>query len=117
VLGVAEGEVDYSPPSFGEEARAAFMEDDVRLAGILAPNLQILPAQLGSDAGAEGFGDGFLGGKAGGHERTRITVLQAVGQFGWPENAVDKALPKFCVGIADALHLDDVDPGAENHER
>jgi hypothetical protein len=47
-----------------------------RLAGFLAPDLHVLPAQLRADAGAERLGNGLLGREPRREERRGIFVRQ-----------------------------------------
>ena len=55
ILRVAETQVDHAPATRFEQSRAAIVQNDVRLAGFLPANLDVLPAQLRTDPGAESF--------------------------------------------------------------
>jgi len=115
ILSVTQAEVNDAPATLGEETRAAVVQDDERLAGLFASDFQVLPAQLRTNAGPESFGDGFLRRKTRGEERAGIPVFQAVGDFGWAKDSLDKTVAEFLEGTANAIHLDDIDARAEDH--
>ena len=107
-MGEAKGDfVDAQPlsPGFG----AAVKEDAGRAAGGAA-NFDVLPGDA-TDAGAQGFHGGFLGGKSGGQIGS---AAPAVGQLALSEDALLKPLP---VTVKDTLNpgdFDDVDTGGQH---
>ena len=91
------------------------VQDHERLAGFLAPDFHVLPAELRADAGAERLGNGLLGRESHGQERRGILVRETVGDFVRVQDAVHEPLAEFFVRRRDARHFDDVNANAENH--
>ena len=85
------------------------------LAGFLAPDFHVLPAQLRADAGAERLGNGLLGREPHGQERRGILVRETVGDFVRMQDTVHEPPAEFFVRRCDARHFDDVNANAENH--
>ena len=114
-VGMAEAEVQGAGVHLLEQKFAGVVEDDVGLAGFFAADFHVLPAKLAADAGAEGFGDGFLGGEASGEKGGRFLVGKAVRDFFGAEDALQKAFAEFFVRGANAFDFDDVNADAEDH--
>lgn len=68
------------------------------------------------DAGAEGFGSSFFGGKAGGETLDSTGSGAAIRDFVAGEYALEKAVAVALNGARDARNLDEVDAGADQHE-
>ena len=102
-------------PAGLEQFFSPAVQDHERLAGVLAPDFHVLPAQLRADAGAERLGNRLLGREPRRQERRGIFVRETVGDFVRVQDAVDKPLAEFFVRRGDARHFDDVNANAENH--
>jgi len=100
---------------FFQQQQALVMQNDERFARRFSAYLKVLPAQLTANPGSERFGDGFLGGKARRQERRGIAVRQAIGEFTVAEDPAHKAFAEAFIGTANAVDLDDIHAGAENH--
>lgn len=103
------------PELSGDGTGAAGEVQGGALAG-LAAHFDFLPGDAVLDAGAEGFGAGFLGGETG-----RITLRSAcsgaaIGNFLIGENTVKEPLAEALEGAGDARHVHQVDSGAHEHE-
>lgn len=85
------------------------------LAGVAA-HFDFLPGDAVLDAGAEGFGAGFLGGETGRIALRSACSGAAIGDFTVSENTVKKSLAKALEGAGDARHFDQIDSGAYEHE-
>lgn len=85
------------------------------LAGIPA-HFDFLPGDAVLDAGAEGFGAGFLGGETGGIALHRACSGAAVGNFRIGKDAVKKSFAEALERAGDARHFDEVDSCAYQHE-
>ena len=102
-----------TPSPFPQEGLAFAVEDNIRFPGLLAAYFHVLPAQLPSDAGAEGLGDGFLAGKARRQIGAGGFVREAVGQFGGAEDSLQESGAELFAGSFNALHFNDVNAGTE----
>ena len=111
-MGVAESEVDNAGAAAGEQLPGLVMEENEGFAGFLAADFDVLPAELGADAGAKGLGDGFFGGETRGEKRRGIFVGKAVGHFGGPEEAAEESFAVLCAGGRNAVHFNDVNAAA-----
>ena len=80
-----------------------------------ASYLDLKPVDALADAGAEGLGSRFLGGKARGEAFRRPSLAQAVGLFRGGEDAVQEALSEALEGLLDSGNLDQIDASADNH--
>lgn len=112
--GVAERKVDFPSAPSREEALPPAVEDDVRLAGFLAPDFHIVPGQMRANASAKSFGNGFLAGESRGDKGARGFVGETVGEFVREENAAHEAIPVFFIRQFNAAHFNQIDAGAEN---
>ena len=87
-----------------EQLFAFTVQHHKRFAGFLAPDFHVLPAECRADAGAERFGNGFLGREPRREERGRVFVRPAIRDFAWQQNPVHEPLAEFFVGGGDARH-------------
>jgi hypothetical protein len=81
-----------------------------------APDFQFLPRNAVLDAGAEGFGPGFLGGKAGGKTLGGACSRTAIRDFLFGKHAAHETLAKALEGARDARHFHQIDSGSDEHE-
>jgi hypothetical protein len=93
------------------------VQHDVRFAGFLAADFDVLPAQVRADAGAKGLGDRLLA-----RENARPETAPALCATGNRPVRTDAESAsgngrQTAGGRFDALHFDDVNAGAENHNR
>ena len=88
------------------------MQDNKRLAALLAADLHIQPPKLGADARAECFGDGFLGSKPRRQKGRRHLIGKAILDLVRMQNAVQESLPKLLVRGLNARHFDYVNARA-----
>src|SRR5438128_2214499 len=79
ILRVAEAEVNACAAPLLEKFLSVVVQDDEWLARILAAHLHVLPTELFADAGAEGFGNRFLGRETRGEKWSGIVVREAIG--------------------------------------
>jgi hypothetical protein len=112
---MGQAEMDDAPASGFQKAGAAVMEANYRLAGGLTHDLDVLPSQLGSDPGAEGFADGFLGGKARGEGGHWVRLGEAIGELGLAQDASGETLAMSLPDLADATEFNDINAQAQNH--
>lgn len=98
----------------GEFGRAAVEADAGASAG-LADDLDFEPVDSATDAGAEGFGAGLLGGEAGRKAFGCVALSHAVGLFGGGEDTVQEALSEAVEGLLDSVDFDQIDATADDH--
>jgi hypothetical protein len=114
VLGVAETDPDFADAEAGGGGGGGAGEDDVGFARLFAADADFAEGHLAAEAGAEGFGDGFLRGEAGGVIRVRVAHGGAVGDLFGGEDALEEGFAVAQDGGAEARGLHDV--GAEAEE-
>ena len=114
VLGVTHREAHFGDAEPARSGSAIAMQDDKRLAAGLAPDLDIEPAKLCAYAGPEGFGDGFLGGKARSVKGLRTLHGAAILTLFGGEDAGEKAFAMAPDGFREARGFNDIDAGAED---
>lgn len=86
-----------------------------RLAGFLAADFHVLPAELHADAGAKRLGNRLLGREPRGDERRGIFMRQTVSDFVRVQNPVEKPLAEPLMRRLHPRDLDDVNAHAQNH--
>lgn len=113
--GVSKGKGGAGDAEAGGDLGCAAMESEGGPAGELADNLEFEPGDAEADAGAEGLGAGFFGGKAGGKALGGFALAQAVCLFRGGIDTIEEAGPVTLDGAMDAVNLDQVDAGADDH--
>src|SRR5262245_16463173 len=91
------------------------MQDDKRLAAALPTDLHILPATLGSNPGAECFGYSLFRGKTGRKKWSWFLMGQAITDFIWMQDAIQKAFAELFERLLDPFNLDNINPNTQNH--
>lgn len=91
------------------------MQDHERLAGFLAADFHVAPAELRADAGAKRLGNRLFRRKPRGDERRGIFVRQAVSDFVREQKTVEKPLAEPLVRRLHPRDFDDVNADAKNH--
>src|SRR6185295_6396707 len=93
------------------------MQNDERLPTLLTLDFHILPREVTANARAERFRDRLLRRETGRDMRCRRLVQEAVADFVGAKNASEEAFPEPLEGAANPRHFNDVDAGAENHDK
>ena len=81
-----------------------------------APDLEFFPGNALLDAGTEGFGARFFGGKTRGKTFRGAGSGAAVGYFRFGKHAIEESIAVALHGASDTRHFNEVDPGADQHE-
>ena len=81
-----------------------------------APDFQFSPRDAVLDAGAEGFGSGFLGGKARRKTLGSGDFGAAIRNFLFGKHAVEESVAETLNRALDARDFDEVDAGSHEHE-
>jgi hypothetical protein len=115
VGGVAEADQERPGISLCEKGLAGSVEHDEGLAGIPMDYFYIMPAQLPSDAGAKGFGDGFFSGEPGGDMQSWFSKLLAILDFAGEQNPLQESFSELGQDLLDALDLDQINADTEDH--
>jgi hypothetical protein len=113
--GVGERNRGAGYAKVGSDLRGAAVEAEGRPAGEFADHFNLEPGDTEADAGAEGFGASFFGREAGGEAFRRFAFAEAVGLLRGGVDAIEQARPEALNGAMDAVNLDQVDSGSDDH--
>ncbi len=103
------------PAARREQFRALAVQHHERFARFLAPDLDVLPAELRADARAERLGHRLLGREPHRQKRRGRLVRQAIADLVRMQNPAQEPLAKLLMRRLDARHFDNVDAKAKNH--
>ena len=84
--------MEFSGLSFRKQFEALAVQPDEWGAGRFPGDFDVVPAQLGTDPGPEGFAHGLLGGKAGCHMGGGLGMAPAIGDFGVQQDAQEETV-------------------------
>lgn len=111
---VGEGEVEVAGAEAGGELGGDAVEVKNGLAAGLVDDLEILPTDAVTPAGANGLHAGFLGGEAGGVAFGLIGLALDVGDLSGGVDAVDEAGTETVEGVLDAVDFAQVRAEADD---
>jgi hypothetical protein len=117
VVAVAEGEAEFLDPHLRGGFSAFAVEEDEGFAGWFALHFDVQPAELFTDASAEGLGDGFFGREPGGVAALGGGHLAAIQAFALAEDPGEESFAVTLDGPRDPRRFDDVHASAEDVHR